>query len=52
MLFFMDSVSGYNQIKMDTINAEKTAFQTPLGNFDYIVMLFGLKAVKLLTKEH
>ena len=40
---FMDGFSGYNQIKMATKDAEKTAFRTPFGNFYYTVMPFGLK---------
>lgn len=43
ILFFMDGFSCYNQIKMDSLDAEKTAFQTPMGNFHYTVMPFGLK---------
>ncbi|KAL6188762.1 hypothetical protein ACLB2K_040153 [Fragaria x ananassa] len=43
MLSFMDGFSGYNQIKMATRDAEKTAFRTPYGNFHYTVMPFGLK---------
>ncbi|KAK9932282.1 hypothetical protein M0R45_019525 [Rubus argutus] len=43
MLSFMDGFSGYNQIKMATRDAEKTAFRTPYGNFYYTVMPFGLK---------
>ena len=43
MFSFMDGFSGYNQIKMDPKDAEMTTFRTPLGNFYYIVMPFGLK---------
>ena len=43
MLSFMDGFSGYNQIKMSSRDAEKTAFRTPVGNFYYTVMPFGLK---------
>ena len=43
MFFFMDGFSGYNQIFMSSRDAEKTAFRTPIGNFYYIVMPFGLK---------
>ncbi|GMP66143.1 hypothetical protein CsSME_00026619 [Camellia sinensis var. sinensis] len=39
----MDGFSGYNQIKMAPKDAPKTAFRTPLGNFFYTVMSFGLK---------
>uniref|UniRef100_A0A2N9FW41 Integrase catalytic domain-containing protein n=1 Tax=Fagus sylvatica TaxID=28930 RepID=A0A2N9FW41_FAGSY len=40
---FMDGFSGYNQIFMSPKDAEKTAFRTPIGNFYYTVMPFGLK---------
>ena len=43
MFFFMDGFSGYNQILMSPKDAEKTAFHTPIGNFYYTVMPFGLK---------
>uniref|UniRef100_A0A2N9GC74 Reverse transcriptase domain-containing protein n=1 Tax=Fagus sylvatica TaxID=28930 RepID=A0A2N9GC74_FAGSY len=43
MFSFMDGFSGYNQIRMSTKDAEKTAFRTPIGNFYYTVMPFGLK---------
>lgn len=42
-LSFMDGFSGYNQIKMDEHDAIDTAFRTPMGNFHYTVMPFGLK---------
>ena len=43
MFSFMDGFSGYNQIKMEPKDAEKTAFRTPMGNFYYTVIPFGLK---------
>ena len=43
MFSFMDGFSGYNQIRMAPKDAKKTAFRTPIGNFYYTVMLFGLK---------
>lgn len=43
MFSFMDGFSGYNQICMAGEDAEKTAFRTPMGNFYYEVMPFGLK---------
>uniref|UniRef100_A0A2N9INK7 Integrase catalytic domain-containing protein n=1 Tax=Fagus sylvatica TaxID=28930 RepID=A0A2N9INK7_FAGSY len=43
MFSFMDGFSGYNQIFMSLRDAEKTAFHTPIGNFYYTVMPFGLK---------
>ena len=43
MFSFIDRFSGYNQIRMAPKDVEKTAFRTPIGNFYYIMMLFGLK---------
>ena len=43
MFSFMEGFSSYNQIKMSSKDAPKTAFQTPIGNFYYIVMPFGLE---------
>ena len=43
MFSFMDGFSGYNQIRMSSKDAAKTAFRTPIGNFYYTVMPFGLK---------
>ena len=43
MFSFMDGYSGYNQIHMATKDVEKMAFKTPIGNFYYTVMPFGLK---------
>jgi len=42
-LSFMDGSSGYNQIKMDPVDALDTAFRMPRGNFYYTVMPFRLK---------
>ena len=43
LLSFMDAFSGYNQIKMDEADQEKTSFVTSQGLFCYKVMPFGLK---------
>ena len=43
LLSFMDAFSGYNQIKMDEVDQEKTLFVTSQGLFCYKVMSFGLK---------
>ena len=43
MFSFMDGFSRYNQIRMAPKDEEKTAFRTPIGNFYYTVMPFGLK---------
>ena len=45
LLSFMDAFSGYNQIKMDEVDQEKTLFVTSQGLFCYKVMSFGLKNV-------
>ena len=45
MFSFIDGYSGYNQILMAAKDVEKTAFRTPIKNFYYIVMPFGLKNV-------
>ena len=37
--------SGYNQIRVSTKDAEKTAFRTPIGNFYYTVMSSSLKNI-------
>ena len=43
LLSFMDAFSGYNQIRMDEADQEKTSFVTNQGLFCYKVMSFGLK---------
>ena len=43
LLSFMDAFSGYNQIKLDKENQEKTSFVISQGLFYYKVMPFGLK---------
>ena len=43
LLTFMDAFSGYNQIRMNEEDQEKTAFVTNQGLYCYKVMLFGLK---------
>lgn len=40
---FMDGFSGYNQIRMEPDDMEKTTLITPWGTFCYKVMHFGLK---------
>jgi len=39
----MDAFSGFNQIRMDEADQEKTSFITSQGLFCYKVMSFGLK---------
>ena len=43
ILSFMYAFSGYNQIKMEVADQEKTSFITSQGLFYYKVMPFGLK---------
>ncbi|KAM1857639.1 hypothetical protein ACFX14_007725 [Malus domestica] len=43
LLSFMDAYSGYNQILMNHLNQEHTAFTTDMGLYCYKVMPFGLK---------
>ena len=43
LLRFMDANSGYNQIKLDEGDQEKTSFVTSQGLFCYKVMPFGIK---------
>ena len=43
LLSFMDAFSGYNQIKLEEADQEKTSFITSQGLFCYKVMPFGLK---------
>ena len=43
LLSFIDAFSGYNQIKMEEADQEKTSFVTSQGLFYYKVMSFGLK---------
>ena len=45
LLIFMDAFLGYNQIKMEEADQEKTSFVTSQGLFCYKVMPFGLKNV-------
>ena len=45
MLSFLDAFSGYHQIPMHSLDAEKTSFITPHGLYCYNVMPFGLKNV-------
>ena len=40
---FLDAFQGYHQIPLVLDDQEKTAFVTPIGNYHYKVMPFGLK---------
>ena len=43
LLSFMDAFSGYNQIRMDKVDQEKTSFVISQSQFCYKVMPFRLK---------
>ena len=43
LLSFIDAFSGYNKIRMDKSDQEKTSFVISQGLFYYKVMPFGLK---------
>ena len=40
---FLDAFEGYHHIPLALEDQEKTAFMTPVGNYHYKVMPFGLK---------
>ena len=40
---FSDAFQGYHQIPLALEDQEKRAFVTPIGNYHYKVMPFGLK---------
>ena len=40
---FLDTFQGYHQIPLALEDQEKSAFITPIGNYHYKVMPFGLK---------
>ena len=40
---FLDAFKGYHQISLALDDQEKTTFVTPIGNYHYKVMPFGLK---------
>ena len=40
---FLDAFQGYHQIPLASDDQEKTTFVTPIGNYHYKVMFFGLK---------
>ena len=52
LLSFMDVFSGYNQIRMDEADQEKTSFVTSQGLFYYEVMPFGMRHyIRTLLQE-
>ena len=40
---FLDAFQGYHQIPLALDDQERTTFVTPVGNYHYKVMSFGLK---------
>ena len=40
---FLDAFQGYHKIPLAVDDQENTAFVTPIGNYHYKVMPFGLK---------
>ena len=40
---FLDAFQGYHQIPLALDDQEKIAFVTPIGNYHYKIMPFGLK---------
>lgn len=51
MFSFMDRFSGYNYIKIQRHEAEKTALTTLMDDFHYIVMPSGLKNVGATNRQ-
>ena len=52
---FLDAFQGYHQIPLAMDDQEKTAFVTPVGNYHYKVIPFGLKSAgstyqRMMTK--
>ena len=52
---FLDAFQGYHQIPLALDDQEKTSFVTPVGNYHYKVMPFGLKNIgstyqRMMTK--
>ena len=43
LLSFLDAFQGYHQIPLALEDHEKTGFVTPIGNYHYKMMHFGLK---------
>ena len=51
LLIFMDAFLGYNQIKMNEEDQERTSFVTSQGLFCYKVMPFGLKNAGAMNQK-
>ena len=48
---FLDAFQGYHQIPLALDNQERTAFVTPIGNYHYKVMHFGLKNTRVIYQR-
>ena len=48
---FLDAFQGYHQIPLALDNQEKIAFVTPIGNYHYKVMPFGLKNARSIYQR-
>ena len=49
---FLDAFQGYHQIPLAPDDQEKTAFVTPIINYHYKVMPFGVEKCKVyLSKD-
>ena len=48
---FLDAFQGYHQIQLALDDQKKTTFVTPVGNYHYKVMPFGLKNAGLIYQR-
>ena len=48
---FLDAFQGYHQIPLALDDQEKPSFVTPIGNYHYKVMPFGLKNAELTYRR-
>ena len=48
---FLDAFQGYHQIPLALDDQEKTSFVTPIRNYHYMVMHFGLKNARSMYQR-
>ena len=48
---FLDTFQGYHQIPLALDDQERTAFVTPIENYHYKMMPFGLKNVRAIYQR-